>query len=212
MRDLLSLPSYRAGPGLLGWRLVSDRPEGRVEVELTEVEAYDGRADPASHAFRGRTARNAVMFGPAGRLYVYFSYGMHWCANVVTGPVGEASAVLLRAGRVVGGVELARHRRGPRVADRSLARGPACLTQALGVSRDDNGTDLLAGGPLRLEAARGPVAGVVAGPRVGISVAADVAWRFFVAGDDTVSVYRRSTRATASAADPTASHRDPPAR
>jgi DNA-3-methyladenine glycosylase len=202
LRDLLSLPSYRAAPALLGCLLGADSPEGRVVVQLTEVEAYDGSADPASHAFRGRTARNAVMFGPPGRLYVYFSYGMHWCANVVTGADGEASAVLLRAGRVVAGVELARQRRGPRVADRSLARGPACLTQALGIGRDSYGADLLAGGHLWLEQADSDSdsdsdsAGgeIMAGPRVGISSAADVAWRFYVGGDDTVSAYRRSTR------------------
>ncbi len=180
---------------LLGWRLVSDAAEGRVVVELTEVEAYAGTADPASHAYRGPTPRNEVMFGPAGHLYVYLSYGMHWCANIVTGPAGEASAVLLRSGRVVEGADLARHRRGASVRDRSLARGPACLTSALAITRDRNGVDLLAGGPLRLEASERAVAEVASGPRVGVSTAADVEWRFWVAGDDTVSAYRRSPRA-----------------
>jgi DNA-3-methyladenine glycosylase len=204
MYRLLSRPSTEVAPLMLGWHLVSDLVEGRVTVALTEVEAYAGGSDPASHAFRGASRRNQVMFGPPGRLYVYFSYGMHWCANVVTGPNGEASAVLLRSGRVVEGTDLARVRRGAKVADRSLARGPACLTQALAVNRDHNGVDLLAGGALRLEAPGGrPGAGtaaqreVAAGPRVGISTAADVRWRFWVPGDETVSAYRRSPRASA---------------
>ena len=103
-------------PRLLGWRLTHRTPEGVVTIELTEVEAYAGERDPASHAGRGRTPRNAIMYGPAGRLYVYFSYGMHWCANLVVGPEGAASAVLLRAGRVVEGADLARVRRGPRIS------------------------------------------------------------------------------------------------
>jgi len=193
-RNWLSGPSPEVAPELLGARLAHRTDAGIVVVELTEVEAYDGPGDPASHAWRGPTPRNGVMFGPAGFLYVYFSYGMHWCANVVCGPEGEAAAVLLRAGRVVQGEDLARERRGPRVADRSLARGPACLTQALGIARQHGGTDLLAGGPLTLSP--GAAAGRVAsGPRTGVSRAADVAWRFWVAGDPTVSTYKRSPRA-----------------
>jgi DNA-3-methyladenine glycosylase len=200
LRRLLSGPSTEVAPALLGVRLVSDADEGTVAVELTEVEAYAGVADPASHAYRGPTPRNEVMFGPAGRLYVYLSYGMHWCANVVTGPAGEASAVLLRSGRVVEGTELARLRRGPSVADRSLARGPACLTRALAITRACNGADLLAGGPLRLELGPAGPQGTApvtpaCGPRVGVSSAANVAWRFWAAGDETVSAYRRSPRA-----------------
>jgi DNA-3-methyladenine glycosylase len=209
MYQLLSRPSTEAAPLMLGWHLVSELDGGRVTVALTEVEAYAGVSDPASHAFRGASRRNQVMFGPAGRLYVYFSYGMHWCANVVTGPDGEASAVLLRSGRVVEGADLARRRRGAKVADRSLARGPACLTQALAVTRESNGVDLLAGGALRLEAPRreaadhgGTQAEVADGPRVGISTAADVHWRFWVAGDETVSAYRRSPRASAPGPNP----------
>jgi DNA-3-methyladenine glycosylase len=162
-------------------------------VALTEVEAYDGEADPASHAYRGRTRRNAVMFGPAGRLYVYFSYGMHWCANVVCGREGQASAVLLRAGRVVEGVDVARRRRGERVSHRSLARGPACLTQALGIDGRCNGADLLSGGELFLEPATGEQH-VLQGPRVGISAAAEVPWRFWIAEDESVSVYKPGRR------------------
>lgn len=182
-------------PALLGWRLSSASADGVVSIRLTEVEAYAGEADPASHAFRGRTARNAVMFGPVGHLYVYFSYGMHWCANVVVGTDGVAAAVLLRAGQVVEGVELARARRGPLVADRSLARGPACLTQALGIGREQNGASLTSSGPLSLTYGEPPTA-VSSGPRVGVSRAPDVPWRFWATGDTTVSAYKRSPRHT----------------
>ncbi|MCW2812145.1 MAG: putative 3-methyladenine glycosylase [Friedmanniella sp.] len=168
---------------------------GEVAVRLTEVEAYGGARDPASHAFRGPTARNAVMFGPPGHLYCYFSYGMHWAANVVCGPDGTASGVLLRAGEVVAGLDLARSRRG-RSSDRDLARGPGRLAQALGLGADQRGADLLAGGPLRLEVAP-PPAHVSVGPRVGVSVAAEVAWRFWETGSPYVSGYKRSPRAPA---------------
>src|SRR5262252_6039029 len=118
-------------PALLGCVLEHDTPEGLVAVALTEVEAYDGQADPASHAYRGRTARNAVMFGPPGHSYVYFTYGMHFCVNLVCLRDGTASAVLLRAGRVVGGAALATARRPAAASERDLARGPARLCQAL---------------------------------------------------------------------------------
>lgn len=166
---------------------------GGVTVRLTEVEAYAGLDDPGSHAFRGRTPRTAVMFGPPGRAYVYFSYGMHWCLNVVCGPDGSAAAVLLRAGEVVSGQAAARERRRDAV-DRELARGPARLARALGVDGRLNGSDLLAGGPLLL--APGPPvpeAVVRRGPRVGLAAAADRPWRFSLAGDPTVSAYRPHT-------------------
>ncbi|MFY0408982.1 DNA-3-methyladenine glycosylase [Solicola sp. PLA-1-18] len=178
---------------LLGAHLV----HGEVRVRLTEVEAYAGADDPASHAWRGPTPRTEVMFGPAGRLYVYRSYGLHWCANVVTGVDGVASAVLLRAGEVVDGVDAARARRGPRVADVGLARGPANLTSALGIDGDDDAHDLLVGDRLRLEARLGPAPVTGTGPRVGVSRAADVPWRLWIDGDPTVSAYRRSPRAPA---------------
>ena len=201
--DLLALladDGVDVAPRLLGWRLTHRTPEGVVTVELTEVEAYAGERDPASHAGRGRTPRNAIMYGPAGRLYVYFSYGMHWCANLVVGPEGEASAVLLRAGRVVEGADLARVRRGPRITDRSLARGPACLTQALGIGKEHNGADLTTPGLIRLtppdeDIVRGRGDLVSSGPRVGVTLAPDVPWRFWLTNDDTVSSYKRSPRA-----------------
>lgn len=190
--DLLARPAEQVAPLLLGFVL---RHDG-VGVELTEVEAYAGLSDPASHAFRGPTPRTAVMFGPPGHLYLYFSYGMHWAANVVCGPDGTASACLLRSGRVVEGVELARDRRHG-APDRDLARGPGRLTQALGLGPGQRGLDLLADGPVRFEPGSLDPAEieVATGPRVGVSQAADVPWRFWVAGSRYVSAYKRSPRA-----------------
>ena len=188
--DLLALPAEQVAPLLLGTVL----RHGEVAVEVAEVEAYEGLSDPASHAFRGPTQRNAVMFGPPGHLYLYFSYGMHWAANVVCGPEGVAGGCLLRSGRVVEGIEPARERRHG-APDRDLARGPGRLTQALGLSREHYGTDLFAGGRVRLEPGSGDPVEVASGPRVGVSRAADVPWRFWVAGSRYVSAYKRSPRA-----------------
>lgn len=195
-RHVLSGPVLDAGRELLGAVLEVDSPQGTVAVALSEVEAYAGLADPASHAFRGRTARNAVMFGPAGFLYVYFVYGMHWCCNVVCGPGGEPSAVLLRAGRVVAGEELARARRPAARSTTELARGPARLASTLGLVGTDTGADLLdPASPIRLLAGtRVPDAAVRHGPRVGVAAAADVPWRIWTDGDPTVSPYRPNTR------------------
>jgi len=194
--DRLSGPVLAAGRALLGAVLRVDSPQGTVAVTLSEVEAYAGPADPASHAFRGRTPRNAVMFGPAGFLYVYFVYGMHWCCNVVCGPDGDASAVLLRAGRVTAGADLARSRRASARTDADLARGPARLATALGITGAGTGADLLdPASPIRLLAgAPVPDAAVRTGPRVGVAVAAEVPWRLWVDGDPTVSPYRPGTR------------------
>jgi DNA-3-methyladenine glycosylase len=179
-RDLLGCRVTRAG----------------VTVRLTEVEAYAGGTDPGSHAFRGRSPRTEVMFGPAGRLYVYFTYGMHHCANIVTGAPGSASAVLLRAGEVVAGHELAAVRR-PGVRDRDQARGPANLATTLGLTRAHGGLSLggtRAGG--RVEQPSVPVdeATVRTGPRVGVSGAGGdgtvYPWRFWLDGEPTVSAYR----------------------
>ena len=164
-----------------------------VAVRITEVEAYGGIDDPASHAFT-RTARSEIMYGPPWRLYVYRSYGMHFCANVVTGPTERAAAVLVRAGEVVDGVELARRRR-PGVADVALARGPGNLARALGLTLDDLDTDLLRPDGVRLGPDPQSPPEISAGPRVGVSRAADVPWRFWITGDPTVSAYRRSPRA-----------------
>jgi DNA-3-methyladenine glycosylase len=164
---------------------------GPVAVRLTEVEAYAGAHDPASHAFRGQTTRNAVMFGRAGHAYVYFTYGMHFCMNLVTGPAGHASAVLLRAGAVIAGLDDARARR-PRATDRDLARGPARLTLALDVDRSCDGVDVT-DGATRLQVRRGRPTGdadVRWGPRVGIRAAAELPWRAWIDGEPTVSAYR----------------------
>ncbi len=281
-RDFFARPSREVAPELLGCVLEHETPAGLVAVELTEVEAYEGVSDPASHSYRGRTARNAVMWGPPGFIYVYFTYGMHYCVNVVCQPAGTSSAVLIRAGRIVTGDELARQRRavrprppsalgppsaapgpgapagpgsvpgtgsvpgpgsapgtgsvpGPgavpganpapapaavparRLPYRDLARGPGRLGQALAITLAENGLDGCdPDSPLRLrppaarpggtdasrpsdgagtrppdDAARAgrPIL-VSTGPRVGVSAAADVPWRYWVAGDPTVSVYR----------------------
>ncbi len=186
---LLAGPVEGAARGLLGCALTA----GGVTVRITEVEAYAGTADPASHAYRGPTKRNAIMFGPAGHAYLYFTYGMHWCMNVVTGPDGEAFAVLLRAGEVVVGTETARARRPAARTDAELARGPARLCQALGLDRSAYGLDLLdPASPVRLSADV-PVPEVATGPRVGVTGAHDLPWRFWIPGDPTVSAYRRHT-------------------
>jgi DNA-3-methyladenine glycosylase len=182
----LSAPPAQVAPLLLGAIL----RHGDVAVRLTEVEAYDGADDPASHAFRGQTPRNGTMFGPPGHLYVYFTYGMHWAANIVCRPAGTAGGVLLRAGEVVDGLDLARARR-VRSADRDLARGPGRLTQALAITAEQKGTFLLDGGDLTLQQGSGRPAKIDQGPRVGVSTEADRAWRFWIAGDPFVSTYRR---------------------
>jgi len=187
IEEALSGPAELVAPRLLGAFLT----HAGVTVRLTEVEAYAGAADPGSHAYRGRTKRNDVMFGPAGHLYVYFTYGMHTCANVVCGTEGVASGCLIRAGEVVDGVELARQRRlGAR--DRDLARGPARLCQALDIRLDDNGAALDGDGfELRLG---DPVPRYETGPRVGLRGAPERPWRFWIPGEPSVSVYRPAKR------------------
>ncbi len=175
---------------LLGWEIAGNG----VRIRLTELEAYAGTGeDPASHAHRGPTPRTRVMFGPAGHAYTYFIFGAHWCMNIVCGREGEAAAILVRAGEVVDGLDPARKRRGD-VADRDLARGPARLLVALGVGAEANGTSMVDGtGPLLLTPPTRPVdpATIATGPRVGVAAAHDVPWRFWIAGDRTVSPYRR---------------------
>jgi DNA-3-methyladenine glycosylase len=182
-------------PALLGARLVSVVGDELVVVRLTEVEAYMGEQDPGSHAFRGRTPRTAVMFGPAGHLYVYFTYGMHWCANVVCGPEGSASAVLVRAGEVVQGTDVARRRRPAARRDDDLARGPARLASALGIDGALDGVDLCdPSSPVWLEPAPSVPPAVRTGPRVGVSGPGGdgdtFPWRFWLDGDPAVSTYR----------------------
>ena len=154
-RSFFGRRAVQVAPALLGCVLEHQTPDGLVAVALTEVEAYAGAADPASHAYRGQTRRNAVMFGPPGHSYVYFTYGMHFCVNLVCLPEGTAEAVLLRAGVIVEGVSLARLRRPAARADTDLARGPARLCQALAIDRAQDGADVCAvGSPLRIRAPR----------------------------------------------------------
>jgi DNA-3-methyladenine glycosylase len=200
-REFFAGDALQVAPRVLGCVLEHQTPEGLVAVQLTEVEAYEGSADPASHSFRGRTARNAVMFGPPGHAYVYFTYGMHFCVNLTCGPEGTAVAVLLRAGRIIEGAPLAAARRvagrpAARVPDRDLARGPARLCQALAIDRAQDGADACdPKSPLRVRpgppaAPESTAPAISRGPRVGVSSAADRPWRFWLTGDPTVSVYR----------------------
>jgi len=197
LRDLTSGSALDVAPALLGAVLSHTTPEGTVSVRLTEVEAYLGVGeDPGSHAHRGMTPRTSPMFGPPAHLYAYFTYGMHVCINVVCSPVGTASAVLLRAGEIIAGQELASLRRGGRVPPRDLARGPARLTVALGVALAQSGDDLTLP-PFALVLPQRPGT-VVSGPRTGVSGAGGGAaypWRFSLVGEPTVSPYKRSPRA-----------------
>jgi DNA-3-methyladenine glycosylase len=200
LRTQLSRPALDVAPALLGGLLTTRRSDGSVTVRITEVEAYEGERDPGSHAYRGQTARNAVMFGPAGHLYVYRHLGLHHCVNLVCGPVGTASAVLLRAGEVVQGAEIALDRRTSAGVCRSpvdLARGPARLAVALALTRTDDGVDVVgSGGAASLTLPVEPATEVMVGPRVGVSGEGGDAerhpWRFWIARDPTVSAYRRA--------------------
>ena len=188
-RSFFDRPAADVAPDLLGCVVEHETAEGLVAVRLTEVEAYQGALDPGSHAYRGLTPRNSIMFGEPGHVYVYFTYGMHFCMNLVCDAGGTAAAVLLRAGEVVEGVELASRRRGS--SPRDLARGPARLTVALGVGRAAYGLDACdPQGLLRVRQAQGHPGHVLAGPRVGLSAGADTPWRFWLDGDATVSPYR----------------------
>ncbi|MFE4454387.1 DNA-3-methyladenine glycosylase [Streptomyces sp. NPDC056796] len=193
-RDFFDRPVLEVAPDLLGRLLVRTTDEGAIELRLTEVEAYAGGIDPGSHAFRGRTARNSVMFGPPGHSYVYFTYGMWHCLNLVCGPEGEASGVLLRAGEIGVGAEKARTRRFSARHDRELAKGPARLATALDVDRALNGADVVAGARRPLSILRGtPPAPdqVRSGPRTGVGGdGSHQPWRFWIDGDPTVSPYR----------------------
>jgi DNA-3-methyladenine glycosylase len=183
-RTALVADSLLVAPWLLNKLFMKDGRVGRI----VEVEAYRGADDPASHAYRGQTKRNAVMFGPPGRLYVYFTYGMHWCANVVCGPEGVAQAVLVRALAPVAGVEGMRASRPASRRDRDLCNGPAKLCQALGITGADNGVDLLGGSAIVLaDDGVAPPSDPETGARVGITSAMEVSWRWWVSDDPNVS-------------------------
>lgn len=192
-REELALDPVDLARLLLGAVLEADMPDGRVGVRLVEVEAYRGLDDPASHCYRGKTPRNAVMWGPAGHLYVYFVYGMHFCANVVGTEDGQPGAVLLRAGEVVEGADIVRKRRPNARGNGELAKGPAILTSVLGLAREQNGADLTdPESPVRLLVGeRVPADNVRSGPRVGVAMAMDTPWRFWIDGSPAVSTYRR---------------------
>ena len=204
LRGLLSGDARTVAPLLLGAVLTHESHGGPVAVRITEVEAYLGpedslHPDPGSHTFRGQTRRNAPMFGPAGHLYVYFTYGMHHCANIVCGPEGVASALLLRAGEVVAGEELALARRPTSKSPKDLASGPARFATTLGLTTADSGRDAL-GPPFRLELPDEPASEISSGPRVGVSGAGgtdDYPWRFWLSGDPTVSRYKSAKVRTA---------------
>lgn len=193
MRDLLNHHPSAVAPQLLGGIITSCVDGVRVRVRLTEVEAYGGQGeDPGSHAFRRESPRNATMFGPPGRAYVYFTYGMHWCLNVVAHEPGLAGAILLRAGEVIEGVAEVRARRGRAVRDRDLARGPARLTVALGVTGELDDVSLLSTrSPLRLALPTGPVGEFEISARTGVGGdGAATPWRFHLPEEPTVSPYR----------------------
>ncbi len=181
---------------LLGCHLVADTPDGEVGVRLVEVEAYRGADDPAAHSYRGRTRRNAVMFGPPGHLYVYFVYGLHFCANISCLPDGRPGAVLLRGGEVVSELDVAHHRRPTARSDAELARGPARLAALLGLTREHNGADVVDPGSAVRLLPGDPVPDdrVRTGPRVGVAAAQDLPWRFWVDDSPAVSSYRRGGR------------------
>ncbi|MFD9634077.1 DNA-3-methyladenine glycosylase [Streptomyces violascens] len=193
-RDFFDRPVLEVAPDLLGRTLVRHTASGPLELRLTEVEAYDGPNDPGSHAFRGRTPRNEVMFGPPGHAYVYFTYGMWHCLNLVCGPEGRASGVLLRAGEIRVGADLARKRRISARYDRELAKGPARLATALDVGRALNGADVCDGpeAPLSVLTGTPPTPDQVrSGPRTGVGGdGAPHPWRFWISEDPTVSPYR----------------------
>jgi DNA-3-methyladenine glycosylase len=189
-RALLRRSPTVVAPELLGSLL----RVGEVELRITEVEAYLGVGeDPGSHSYRGQTARNATMFGDAGHLYVYFTYGMHTCANVVCSPPGTSGGVLLRAGEIVSGLDLARARRTTSRRDTDLAQGPARLTVALGIAMSDDGVDLAAG-RIQLDVAAPLDSSLISsGPRTGVAGPGggeDYPFRYWIAGDPTVSKYK----------------------
>ena len=195
-----SSSALEVAPLVLNAVLTHDSPSGPVSVRITEVEAYLGEGvDPGSHAFRGQTPRVSAMYGPPGHLYAYFTYGMHVCANVVCSPEGEASAVLLRGGEVVAGVELARLRRVTAKSDRDLARGPANLVRALGIALTDDGAALNES-PFHLEAPDAPVTSAQIARTLRTGVSGDGGrrpfdWRFHLLGDPTVSAYKKHPKA-----------------
>jgi DNA-3-methyladenine glycosylase len=211
-RDFFARDSLEVGPALLGAVLQRTDARGTVAIRLTEVEAYGGERDPGSHAYRGKTARTASLFGEPGHVYCYFTYGMHHAINLVSGRPGQAYGCLVRAGEVMVGSDLARERRleRPRLSplrDWELARGPACVAQCLAANRDNDGDDLF-GGEWRVWLPEHP--GVLphrSGPRVGLGGpggSAEFPWRYWLPDEPSVSAYRAAYRAALTRARPPA--------
>ena len=190
-RDFFARPAPEVAEDLVG-KLLHRHDDG-ITVRIVETEAYR-QDDPACHAHRGMTQRNAPLFGPPGHAYVYFSYGMHWCVNIVSGEEAWGEGCLLRAAEPVAGLEVIRERRGAQHAERDLLRGPGRLGQALGLGREHSGIDVCDGDLLSVSD-DGVRLEVVAGPRVGVALAADLPWRFWAAESPWVSTYKRSPRA-----------------
>jgi DNA-3-methyladenine glycosylase len=194
-RHRLASSALVVAPLLLGALVTSVLDSQAVTVRITEVEAYEGEVDAASHAYRGPTKRNAVMFGEAGHLYCYFVYGMHWCANVVCGQDGVAAAVLLRAAEIIDGEPIARSRTATAMPVSKLASGPARLARSLGLTGEQTGLDLLDGAsPVRLTQLGQPDQRWQSGPRVGVAAAAEHPWRFWLPDEPSVSAYRPGGR------------------
>ena len=196
-RALFDRPAWELAPDLLNKLLVASRGDHKLVARIVEVEAYAGAADPASHAYRGRTARNATMFGPPGRLYVYFTYGMHFCVNVVAGaPRDDAGAVLVRAASPLEGLEVMRARRPAAHHDRLLLAGPARLASAFGFDRDDDGMSLVRGPVGLYDDGTAPPAHPAVSTRIGLAAGKgdETPWRWSVEGDPHVSGPRGSRR------------------
>ncbi len=199
-RSFYARDSRAVAPELLNKVLV----HGGRAARIVEVEAYAGADDPGSHAYRGQTPRNRVMFGPAGHLYVYFTYGMHWCANAVCGSPGMASAVLLRAGAPLKGVEEMFAARAAARRTRDLCSGPAKLCQALALDRAFDGADLVTAdrGVTIVDDGTPPPAEPGVSTRIGLSAGAEHPWRWFVPGEPNVSAHRRPAPARRPGTDP----------
>lgn len=187
MEDLsfLDAPSWEVAPLLLGCELERSFSDGtKARVRIVEVEAYD-ESDEASHSYGGKRPRTEVMFGPSGHLYVYFTYGMHYCANIVTSGAGRGAGVLVRAVEPVEGQDILEARRG--VKGVNTTNGPAKLTKALGIDFTLKGHDLYSGELRLIPHAALTASQITAGPRVGISRAVDTPWRFYISGNPYVS-------------------------
>ena len=182
---LLARDAVHVAPELLGWRLVRHSPDGDVGLAIVETEAYHGIIDPASHAYRRITPRNKPMFEAGGAIYVYLSYGLHHCLNIVTGPAGEPQAVLIRAGEPIIGLDVMRQRRG--TPDKQLTNGPGKIGQALSLTVLDSGSRL--GDSLELIPPLEPIdnSRIVASGRIGISFGQEMPWRFYLKDNKYVS-------------------------